>query len=496
MSIEEVLEAVERILLPKQLDSVEQLVLCQSWLGQTYSEMAESSSYGSDYIKEVGSRLWQELSEALGQRVTKKNLYLVLKGYQSNLQSITSEIVTSNQDDYLLSVTNTNDQKLVTDKCLLPAVTNFLELEFPSGPLPLGSLLYINRPPTEELAYREISRPGCVIRIKASMKMGKSSLLNRIIAHAIAQEKYKTIYIDFQEADEDIFTSLDKFLRWFCANMARQLHLKPKLDDYWDLDMGSKVSCKIYLEGYLLEQIDCSLLLALNEVNRVFEYSHIAQDFLPMLRSWHEQAQQLKVWQKLRLVIVHTTDIYVPLKLSQSPFNIGLSLRLPPFNLEQVRELAQRYGLDWQNEVGIRYVASLLAMVGGHPYLVNLALYHVSQGWMTLEELLLTAPTTGGVYSHYLRSHLAVLREQPQLASILRQIVMANEQVSLDAIAAHKLESMGLIQLDGNWAKPSCELYRLYFREQLRTKYLSDPYPEQLQLGQQAQRYLSNADEN
>lgn len=472
MSIEKVLEAVERILLPKQLDSVERLVLCQSWLGQTYSEMAESSGYGSDYIKEVGSRLWQELSEALEQRVTKKNLYLVLKQYQPDLQSVTSEIVTSNQDNYLLSVTN--DQKLVTDKCLLPAVTHSLELGFPSGPLPLGSLLYINRPPIEELAYKEISRPGCVIRIKAPMKMGKSSLLNRIIAHAIAQEKYKTIYIDFQEADEDIFTSLDKFLRWFCANMARQLHLKPKLDDYWDRDMGSKVSCKIYLEGYLLEQIDCPLVLALNEVNRVFEYSHIAQDFLPMLRSWYEQAQQFEVWQKLRLVIVHTTDVYIPLKLNQSPFNVGLALRLPPFNLEQVRELTQRYGLDWQDEVGTRYIMSLLVMVGGHPYLVNLALYHVSQGWTTLEELLQTAPTTGGVYSHYLQNHLAVLREQPQLASILRQVVMANEKVSLDAFAAHKLESMGLIQLDGNWAKSSCELYRLYFCEQLRTEYWSD----------------------
>ncbi|MGB3637403.1 MAG: AAA-like domain-containing protein, partial [Rivularia sp. (in: cyanobacteria)] len=31
----------------------------------------------------------------------------------------------------------------------------------------------------------------------------------------------------------------------------------------------------------------------------------------------------------------------------------------------------------------------------------------------------------------------------------------------------YKLESMGLIQLDGNLSKPSCELYRLYFQENL-----------------------------
>ena len=37
-----------------------------------------------------------------------------------------------------------------------------------------------------------------------------------------------------------------------------------------------------------------------------------------------------------------------------------------------------------------------------------------------------------------------------------------------DAIAAYKLESLGLIQLEGDLACASCELYHLYFRQQLR----------------------------
>ena len=122
--------------------------------------------------------------------------------------------------------------------------------------------------------------------------MGKSSLLHRVIAHTQAHN-YQTVYIDFQEADNVVFTSLDKFLRWFCANISRQLHLTPKIDDYWDEDMGSKVSCKIYFETYLLPQIYSPMVLALNEVNRIFEYPTIARDFLPMLRFWHEVAQQV-----------------------------------------------------------------------------------------------------------------------------------------------------------------------------------------------------------
>jgi hypothetical protein len=64
-----------------------------------------------------------------------------------------------------------------------------------------------------------------------------------------------------------------------------------------------------------------------------------------------------------------------------------------------------------------------------------------------------------------------MLRDEPQLASALQQVVTADESVRLEAIAAYKLESMGLIQLDGNQAKLSCQLYRLYFREQLEHQF-------------------------
>jgi hypothetical protein len=451
MIVDEFLEAVEQVLLSRQLSPVERLILRQSWLGQTYSEMAEDSAYCSAHIKEIGCRLWHDLSETLGEKVTKKNLHLVWNEYQPHWT------------DEGQSRTPQEFQTYIRTKEDFPALVKQPELEFPSGPVPLDSPLYINRPPIEELAYAEISQPGCVIRIKAPRKMGKSSLLIRIVARAKAMA-YKTVYLDFQEADAAVFSSIDKFLRWFSANVSRQLNLNPRLDDYWDEEMGSKVSCKIYFEDYLLNQINTPLVLALNEVNRVFEYPHIAQEFLAMLRFWHEQARLVETWEKLRLVVVHATEIYIPLKINQSPFNVGLSIKLPQFSYEQVQDLALCYGLDWLDGSKTQ---QLMAMVGGHPYLVSVALYHLCRKEMTLEELLQAAPTPPGIYSHHLRSHLAMLRDEPQLASALQQVVTADESVRLEAIAAYKLESMGLIQLDGNQAKLSCQLYRLYFREQL-----------------------------
>jgi hypothetical protein len=39
--------------------------------------------------------------------------------------------------------------------------------------------------------------------------------------------------------------------------------------------------------------------------------------------------------------------------------------------------------------------------------------------------------------------------------------------VELDAELAFKLDSMGLVQLQGNEAIPRCDLYRNYFRDRL-----------------------------
>ena len=475
MTADEALEIIELQVLYRQLTPIERLIFRQSWEGKGYMEMVEGSGYNSNYFKEVGSRLWHSLSEILGEKVSKKNLQIVFKDYQpiftdksnniATLQLFEQTRIEDNLENTFLKSSSCND--IIEKTSALPntAPLDYIKnyIKFPNGPVPLNSPLYIKRPPVEELAAKEIHKPGCVIRIKAPKKMGKSSLLHRIIAHTKACN-YKTVYIDFQEADNIIFTSLDKFLRWFCANVSRQLNLTPKLDDYWDEDMGSKVSCKIYFEAYLLNQIDSPIVLALNEVNRIFEYPTIARDFLPMLRFWHEVAQQVENWQKMRLIVVHTTESYVPLHINQSPFNVGLAIALPHFNLEQVQDLAQRYGLNWQDTTATQ---QLMAMMGGHPYLINLALYYLCREEIALSELLQKAPTQTGIYSNHLRGHLLTLREQPELSAALNKIVTTDNSVEIDAIVAYKLESMGLIQLDGNLSKPSCELYRLYFQENL-----------------------------
>lgn len=78
----------------------------------------------------------------------------------------------------------------------------------------------------------------------------------------------------------------------------------------------------------------------------------------------------------------------------------------------QGQSLAQLHGLDW----GKAQVAELMKMVGGHPYLVRLALYEVGSGRLTLGQLLQQAATEAGIYSNHLRRHLKTLQQSLNLA--------------------------------------------------------------------------------
>lgn len=359
-------------------------------------------------------------------------------------------------------------------------------LEFPSGPVPLNSPFYIERPPVEEQAYNAICKPGNVLRIRAPRSMGKSSLVSRIIAYAQGVG-YQTINIDFQQADNSVFSNLNQFLRWFCANVSRQLQVDNILDDFWDEDIGSKVSCTLYFQGYLLRQFDTPIVLILNEVNILFDHITIAQEFLPMLRYWHEQAQQIDIFDKLRLVVVHSTEIYIKLNINQSPFNVGLQIRLPEFNVEQIQKLAECHGLNWADG---NEVKQLMAMVGGHPYLVRLALYFLCQKHISLEQFLLEAPTQAGIYSDHLRGLWGILQKKPELFQAFQKVITATDTVKLEAILAYKLDSLGLVKLNGNECRASCELYQLYFSKQILTIELSNQ--KRLELLEEENQELKN----
>jgi len=262
-------------------------------------------------------------------------------------------------------------------------------------------------------------------------------------------------------------------------HVARELGVDPDLDDYWYENFSSKLNCSFYFKHYLLDVIDRPVVLVVDEADRLFEYPQVSQEFFSLLRAWYEEARRDVNLQKLRMVVVYSTEEYVALDINRSPFNIGLPLHLPEFTQLQVEDLAKRHGLNWSSG---EEVAALMELVGGHPFLIRIALYYICTQGMSLNQLLqdAIAPSTGyangGIFHNHLWRKWITLQKNPDLAEAMATVVTAQQSVLLAPIQAYKLESKGLICYDRDVLrqatarlriKPRCELYRAYFKQQL-----------------------------
>lgn len=359
--------------------------------------------------------------------------------------------------DYKLA--SSKEEEIESDKpedTSLPVAQAVTIPDFPGGTIPLDSPFYIEPESQLTSAYQEISRPGGLVRIKAPQKSGKSSFALRLQHHAETLG-YKTLRVDFQQADEELFSSLDRFLRWFCATLSYELDFTPTIQEHWNEDAGSKVSCTIYLQKVLLKPLPSPVVLVLNEVNRLFEYPVIYQGFLPLLRSWYQEAKCHPVLQKLRFVLIYSTEIYVSLHLNQSPFNIGLPIELRDLTLEEIQRLAILYELPEKVALPLR------DLVGGRSYLIQLGLYYLSNHAISLDQFVDEAATPSGIYANHLNACLSNLQQDTELTEAFKQVLESDSAVHLSPVIAYKLERLGLIKLDGYKAIPSCKLYQQFF---------------------------------
>ncbi|MHC5771646.1 MAG: AAA-like domain-containing protein [Nostoc sp.] len=347
----------------------------------------------------------------------------------------------------------------------LDAIEQQLQAAENSG-LKADTIIYVERPPIEDKCYKAIMQPGALIRLKAPRRMGKTLLLEKTLDYA-RQQGYQTAKLDLQLADIDVLANLKTFLQWLCVDVADSLELEPQLDKHWQEVFGLNKNCTRYFQKYLLSLTDTPLVLAIDNFERLFEYAEIFPQFCLLLRGWYEAAKQGdkigNIWKKLRLVVVHSTESYPSLDSNHSPFNVGLAIDLPEFNLQQVTTLAK------QNELrlGEQDLTGLMELLGGHPYLVQSAITYLKSQQVTLEELLRLAPTEQGIFSNHLRQQLWHLQHNPQLELGYKKVVRANAPVRLDTEVAFKLYSLGLIKLSSNDCVPSYDLYRQYFSTRL-----------------------------
>lgn len=335
---------------------------------------------------------------------------------------------------------------------------------------PVESPFYIKRKTREnteyieDQCYEEIKKPGALIRIKAPEQMGKTWLLEKVMDFS-RNQGYHTVKLDFRLADLSDYEAL---LQWLCVYVSEALDLEENLDNYWKKRYTKNDNCTRYFQNYLLSNIKNPLVFGLDCMDLVFEKPEYS-DITKLIRYWNDEAKSTnnnisELWKKIRLVIVHSTEVYREMDINSSPLaGVGLVVEPPEFQPEQVLSLAQQYGLNWNASD----IEQLMTLIGGNPALVNIALKEAKQQNLSVEEILEFAATESGVFKNHLLRHLGNLRKSSELASAFLLCVSDQEPVEIDSQLGFKLDAMGLVKLHGNCVTPSCNLYRQYFSSRL-----------------------------
>lgn len=333
------------------------------------------------------------------------------------------------------------------------------QLELPEGTMDPQSAYYIIRP-EDLVAQSAASRQGVTITIKGPRQMGKSSLLMRTMTQAMKAGK-KIVFLDFQLFDAAALADSDTFYRQFCTWLTDELDLEDKVEEYWRRPLGNSQRCTRYVGRHLLKSIESPVFLAMDEVERVFD-TDFRSDFFSMLRSWHNDRAIKPEWRKLDIALVTSTEPYQLIEnLNQSPFNVGEVIDLRDFTESQVAELNVKHG----EPLDAAHLGAIESLLSGHPYLVRKALFLVSSGRMSADELLRTATDQHGPFGDHLRYHLFRIHDQPDLVDGFQTVIRKGSCESESIF--WRLRGAGLVKRSGSAVVPRCRLYGDYFKEHL-----------------------------
>lgn len=210
MTIEDALALLDTALDPSCFKSLHQDIFRLSWQGKSYQEIAETCGYDTDYVRHVGYQLWQKLSQALGQKVTKRNLHVVFRRLEQQSQTLGNEVkemaslfpipqqAKSNINPYPTKV------ELISDQTACPfSWSDVLSYHYSNH-----GQLFVGRQQEQKnliqwLTHTEQSierkHPKQLISLLGMAGIGKTSLVQQVI-HQIQDQFQKVIWCSLRNA--------------------------------------------------------------------------------------------------------------------------------------------------------------------------------------------------------------------------------------------------------------------------------------------------------
>ena len=446
MDIKTAIDCINYLLIYKhtrnqRLTSVEEIIIRGCWEGKLYKEIAREyqSIQQESYIGNCARKLWIDLSQSLGESVKKVNWKSVIRNWYE-----------------------TEGKELIHPHINSAPFTNYF-----------ANLLkdkdYIARE-EEKKCYNALLRPKACLRLKGLTQVGKTRLIQRVVAYLNQKKQYNYTYLSLKEFDASSLDNTDSLMGWFAQRVTNQLNYSYSVEDCFPTEeIGAVSRCTTYFEEYILANLETPLVLCIDDVHLLLPHEKLRDSFFRMLRSWLEKEHP--AWKYIfRLAIIYTTDIYTSQSINRSPLNIGVVVEISDFSNQELDQLVKTYKTIKPHQINNKGVNKLKELVSNNPYLVKIALdYLTIEPEKTLTDILSTATTDVGIYKDNLRDLWLKLAQNSTLENLFKEVIIKG-RVSLYPKDSHFLQRMGLIKIVSEGVEPRCELYSQYFGQYWKQK--------------------------
>lgn len=323
---------------------------------------------------------------------------------------------------------------------------------------------YVCHADTERRVTTGLAEAGSPVVLLGPARFGKTALLRHVLDEGVqadraAGKQSRAALIELGTFGPEAQVSYEDFLYELASRIVEGVEGEESwLEEAWSRSQTPARRVTWLLKAKALHTVTGRLILAIESADQLPRFN-FWEEILRLLRAWAQESEAAP-WDRLRIAVAISTEpTLLREEIHRSPFfNAAMLVRLEDLGEAQVEELTGLYRLRWGKEDRLK----LMQLVGGHPYLLRLAMYESALRGTQVSRIAEDALRDGGIY----RDFLEQLRRKlgPELLGAIGD-VLAGRVGQLHPDTEDRLRGAGLLRGHPGTYRIRYPLYESYFQK-------------------------------